>query len=371
MFSRKFQILSIAISATLLTACSSSAIKNFDPQVATPVSWQEPAGNTVNQNSITTSLLDEINDPQLRQLVEETLTANSNLQKTAINLQIQRLQQRQTDAGRLPTADIELGKSRMTQGGSAPINNEYKLGVNLSWEADVWGRLANASFAANAQTRAMELDYQAARDSLAAQVIKAWIDITLRQQMIETEQSRIHSLLATEEIIKNRYLTGNGKLNDMEAARASSAQASAKLSAMQQEQRDAYRNLAVLRGNLKTDTLPKPAVKLDIPAPPVWIPADVIANRPDLKSAYEKVRAANAEHAVAEKNLLPAFKLSSTISQSRPHLDDLLSGAVVWNLLGNLTAPLFDGGHLKAAERLQTCRPSKATLPTRMLFSQP
>lgn len=86
-----------------------------------------------------------------------------------------------------------------------------------------------------------------------------------------------------------------------------------------------------------------------ISAPPVLLPAQVLANRPDLQSAYLRIRAADKRTEVAYKQLLPNFSLTTTLSNGGENLERLLQGSPVWNLLGQLTAPLFNAGRLKAA----------------------
>jgi len=342
LFSRTF----IAVSVSLLAACSTTAVQVPEAGTDTPTNWSEP--HQIQQGSLSRQLLDLINNPELESLVQGALLTNHDLQKTANNLSKQRLLTGQSNAARLPKLTTELSSTRQ-DGGDTPVTNQHKLGLNLSWELDIWGKLSDAYQAENAKTVALEADYQAAADSLSARIIQAWVDISYRNMIIKTEQARIDALLATEDIIKSRFVDGLGELNDLETARAATARAKATLATLQQAQNEAYRSLSLLRGDLDTDTLPLAQQEITIQAPPVVIPAQVIANRPDIRSAYQKIVSASASQSVAEKQLLPSFNLSASLSQSRPQVGDLLSGSSAWNLLGSLTAPLFDGGRLKAS----------------------
>jgi NodT family efflux transporter outer membrane factor (OMF) lipoprotein len=338
----------VGLLALALSACGSFTPKPTKRHVqAVPSQWQAPLPQ--NRMKLSDQLLDLIKQPQLAQLVQQTLTANYDLRQTALRLREQHLLLRQTNAARKPELNLNLNSQRSK---NVVVSNEHTLSLDMSWEIDVWGRLADASQAASAQTRALALDYQAAANSLAARVIQRWIDISLRDQIIQAERQWLESLKNTEEVITERYRSGLGNLADLEKARAETAQIRARLAGRLQAQRDAYRQLALLQGKTAETQLPEPADLPEINNPPVQLPAEMIANRPDLLAAYQQIVMADALAAVAHKQLLPGFSLSASLSQARPKLTDLLSGSAAWQLLGRLTAPLFNGGRLKAEAQI-------------------
>lgn len=351
--------------ALILSACSGlmpqPTMNKPDASVlAVPQSWQEAL--PLSHVALSDQLLDLIHQPQLEQLVQQTLAANYDLRQTALRLREQQLLARQTDAGSKPELNLNLNSQRAKE---TAITNRQTLSLDLSWEVDVWGRLADQSRAAEATTQARELDYQAAANSLAGRTIQRWIDISLRQQIIQTEQHWVQSLQSTEEVITERYRSGlsdsNG-LADLETARAATARIRASLAARGQVQRDAYRQLAALQGLAGSIDLPVPQLIPDIENPPPRFPAEMIANRPDLQASYQQILAADAQAAVAHKQLLPRFSLSASLSQTRPDLNDLLSGSHAWSLLGRLTAPLFNAGRLKAGAEIAELQAERSYL---------
>ena len=328
--------------------------------VALPVSWQETL--PLSQTPLSDQLLDLIDSPSLTQIVRQTLAANYDLRQTAIRLQEQQLLARQMDAARKPELNLNLNSQRAK---GSTIANTQTLSLDLSWEVDVWGRLADQSRATEATTQAQALDYQAAKNSLAARTIQRWIDISLRAQIIRAEQQWVTSLQSTEEVITERYrngLSGSNGLADLETARAATARIRASLAAREQSQRDAYRQLAALQGIAGQVDLPNPQLPPDIENPPLRLPAEMIAHRPDLQSAYQQILAADAQAAVAQKQLLPSFSFNASLSQARPDLNDLLSGSSAWSLLGRLTAPLFNAGRLKAGAEIAELQAERSYL---------
>lgn len=361
---RLFRATGLVLLVTALSACSSinnQSIPSRDVQAqSVPRQWQEPSASA--QATLGDQLLDLMNSPALTQVVHQTLVTNYDLRQTALRLKEQRLLERRTDAAHKPDLNLNLNTQRAREDA---ISNSHRLSLDLSWELDVWGRLADQSRAAGADTRAVELDYQAAANSLAARTIQRWIDIALRAQIIRAERQWVSSLTDTEAVIGERFRNGLGSGNalaDLETARAATAQVRASLAAREQAQRNAYRQLAALQGVVVSHELPQPEDIPLIDTPPPRLPAEMIAQRPDLQAAYQRIVATDAQAAVAHKALLPSFTLSASLSQTRPVLNDLLSGSNAWSLLGRLTAPLFNAGRLKADAEIADLRAERSYL---------
>jgi len=343
----RFRTSMLAVAALTLSACSLPKTQPARPDQATaiPAQWQEAIPQQ--SGSLSQQLLSLIDEPQLSALVEQTLSANYDLHQTALRLQEQRLLSQQSSSQTLPTLDLKLSSQRARN-----TTGSHALSLDLSWEADIWGRLADQARADQLTTDAQAVEYQAAQNSLAARTIQRWLDLTLRQQIIAAERQWLQSLEDTEAVIRERYrygLSGNSALADLETARADTALIRASLAAREQAQRDAWRQLAALQGKPGSLALSLPRQVPMLSNPPVQLPAAMVANRPDLQAALIKVAAADAQALVRHKQLLPGFSLSASLSQTRPRLDELLSGSTVWSLLGELTAPLFDGGRRKAS----------------------
>ncbi len=84
----------------------------------------------------------------------------------------------------------------------------------------------------------------------------------------------------------------------------------------------------------------------DLPAPPpAGLPADLVARRPDLQAAERRLASARLGAGQSQANLYPRLSLTGGGGTVSRQLRDLLSGDFgVWNLIGNVTQPLFQGG---------------------------
>ncbi len=363
-------------SLVLLSACSTlpGSKSDFTPQ-ATRVDqshqpfvsgqWQsgvasdQASASAIDQDQLADQLLNLVNDPELSKLVQLALAQNQDLQLSALRLRQSRLQLGVARAGDKPTVDLSFSSQRANQPVTSTTHN---LSLNMAWELDVWGRLADASSAAERESEALQQDLAAARNSLVGRVVQRWIDISVRAQVIQAEQQRIDSLNSTLEVITDRYRDGIGSLADLEAARTTSAQTKATIAARKQEQAEAIQQLNLLLGQSSTKALVLPVSIPEITSPPAILPASVIAARPDLQAAYQRIVAADKNTAVAEKNLLPGFNLTASLGQSDSDLGDLLSASTGWSLLGSLTAPLFNSGRLKAEAEIQSLQAEQAYL---------
>ena len=149
---------------------------NEAPQASTPV--EAPAAWVSERqlnSSEPTPWLTDFNDAALEALVKEALSNNYNLEISAARVLQASAESRITGADRLPSigAGLDGTRQRTETALGSNYSNNYQLGLNLSWELDLWGRLGNKQKASTATALASIADYEAARLSLAVQVSKA------------------------------------------------------------------------------------------------------------------------------------------------------------------------------------------------------
>lgn len=337
----------IVLLFTALSGCSAFDERPYysekSSEIVVPVQWQQ-AKKHIN-TEFSSQLLDLIEQPTVTALVEQTLRANYDLRATALRLKESRLLQLQAGISGRPVVD---GKINATRSKQESISNQYSTSLELSWELDVWGKLADTSDAANANTLASELDYQSAQNSLAAQVVKAWLDIAYREHIIQAESLWIDNLMNSEVIIKAQVDDGIQEQADLDAAKAETARVKANLIARTHQQYMAKTNLNTLRGELSHAPIALPVTLPHIPTPPLQIPSQMMSSRPDLLAAYQRIIASDRNMDVAYKSLLPSFTLSGSLGGQGTSPSNLLTNSSVWSLLGGITSPLFDSGRLKS-----------------------
>ncbi|WP_442486842.1 TolC family protein [Halomonas litopenaei] len=290
------------------------------------------------------SLNDLIASDALDRLVEKALLANPGLQQTLLTLRIRQTQLRQTGADRLP--EVEAG---FTAGDSEDSASEYSGSVTVSWEADLWQKIADRTAAADQDVAQQAALYQAARDTLAADVMTSWLALIAQRHAITIQQQRLSTLASNESLILERYRSGLGSLEDLDSARSSTASARATLEAYRESLAQQQRALQTLLGEVPDSG---EAVADDYPAvltPLAELPSQTLRRRPDLVAAYHAIQAADYRTHAAYKDLLPSISLQAAIEDVADSPSQALLTDPVWSLLGQLTAPLFQGGELRAA----------------------
>jgi NodT family efflux transporter outer membrane factor (OMF) lipoprotein len=236
---------------------------------------------------------------------------------------------------------------------SRVTDNAFELKLNLQWEIDVWGRLANLQKAAGFDMVAARADFEGARLSLTAQVTNAWLDMIVAEKLyalaVATEQN--YAFGASK--IQDRYKRGISSAFDLRLAISDHTFSKDAVLARAQRRSDAARYIQVLVGRYPDASL---ALETELPElkdnPPAGMPADLISRRPDIRAAHQRLEAADARLFAAGKAFLPQFALTGDMGRTSSELEDITrKGYRIWQLLGGLTQPLFQGGRLKAQFR--------------------
>jgi NodT family efflux transporter outer membrane factor (OMF) lipoprotein len=342
---RQSKVITLLSTTLLLSACismpaSPDYTQQIEQQQALPA-WSQSADAiaVVSLNSL-------IDSEQLNQLLETAIANNPTLQQTWLTLQIRQTQLQQTDAARKPQVSAGASATR-----SENDSDNFTSNIDISWQADLWGKLKNNSQAANKDVIEQALLYQAARDSLSAEVMKAWLNLTATSHAIDIEQQRLNTLEQNETYILQRYRNGIGTLEDLDNARSASAQSRASLASYQEDYRQQQRDLKQLVGlsNAQEVAAPEsyPQVKLAL----ADLPQQTLARRPDLQAAYTAIEANQLRTKVAYKQLLPNLDLGAAINDAASSPHQALMASPLWSLLAQLTAPIYQGGELRAAAK--------------------
>lgn len=289
-----------------------------------------------------TILGDLIQSDELAGLVEKGLSANPGLAQTLLTLKIRQVEYRRTQGARLP--GVSAGFSALKEEGQDDV---YTGTATVSWELDLWRKLADSSKAASKDVEEQQMLYQSARDTLAAEIMTGWLKLTSVKKNIAIELKRIDVLEKTENYIRQRYRSGLGALEDLDTAGTATASARATLEAYKETLARQQRALATLLGDPGAD-ITVPENYTDVIVPLSDLPQQTLQRRPDLKAAFLAIESAGLNADVAYKDLLPSISLEASLEDIASPPGSALLTSPVWSLLGQLTAPLFQGGRLKA-----------------------
>lgn len=348
----------------MLAACatSPSAIERLaadrDALFATaPEAPAEWAARGVAGQAPQADWLSQFNDPAMESLVAEALSANPTLESRAAALRSAAALTRAARGQRWPSlsAGISAGGTSVNAplpgGGNDRINDPtYGLGLDASWEFDLWGRISNTIALSEAEYAATEAELAAAELSIAAQTASAWIHFN---ESLAQERIAVLSFEARErvlELTERRVRTGVAGALELRTARSALAQAEASIAARRQISTEAARRLEVLLGRYPSAELTAPAMLPALePMDVIGNPALLLSRRPDIAALEARVRAAGLRAEEARLALLPSLRLTGSASTSETDFSDALDPSLIAaRLIGNLTQPLFNGGSLNA-----------------------
>lgn len=317
----------------------------------------------------------DLGNDGLDSLVVEALTYNHDLRAAAARVQAAVAQARMVGAERWPQADLGLNAQRQQQkfvglpipgAGDAVLTSRstaYGASLNLSWELDLWGRIRNGTAAARADVQSSEEELRAARLSLVAQTIKAWLAAVEAHHQVELARATAGNHATTAAQVRERYERGIRPPLDLRLALTSESGAAAVVALRESQLQSALRQLEILAGRYPAAALSAtnelPLLEGEVPA---GLPSELLERRPDLLAAERGLAASVARVREAKAALFPRISLTASGGRTSAELEDLLSSQFnVWSIAANLAQPLFQGGRLRANVRLSEARAREAT----------
>lgn len=360
----------LAASAVFVSGCNSIATKGKTEKATataiaqqsedTPDLWAQAA----NTADIEVAWLDSFKDHTLTKLVEEAQANNKDLQATLARVEQARALAIQAGATLKPSVGLSAGGSRSGNLESSSANRDsVNLGLQVSWEIDVWGRVRAGKRAAAASYEAVLADYESAQLSIAASTAKAYFAAIETKRQAQVLEQSLKALQETERIVTAQHEDGLVTGQDIALTRSDLASTRDSLIAIKASQRDASRSIEFLLGRYPSAELD---VKAKLPTPPTipaaGLPSELLERRPDIIAAERRVAAAFNSIAQAKAARLPSLSLSGTLGGSSDALSDLLdSQNVAWQAGANLLAPIVDGGTRRAQVDIATAEQQQAT----------
>lgn len=326
---------------------------------ATPAAWVAAAES----GTVQAGWVESFNDPALMALVLEAQENNRELAAAAANVDRAWALARQASGALTPDVNISGGAARTgTADSTLPTVTNLNLGAQVSWEADVWGRLRSGQRSAVASAQSVEADFRSAQESLAAATAKAYLSAIEADIQASIARETVGILEETLRIVNVKYENGDASGQDIALARSDLATARERLTALEGSYRDAVRALEALLGRYPGAELEvRKTLPVAPPPPPAGLPSELLERRPDLVAADRRVAAAFNATNQARAARLPTISLTGNAGGTSDSLSDLLDpGNVAWTAGVNLLAPIYDGGRLREGVNVATAEQEQA-----------
>ena len=347
----------------MLGGCSIPQAPPARQQTNVPIETMWQGGDVTDPNLVDDGWLSSFDAPRLPQLIEEALQNNRDLQGSAAQVAEAEARARKAGASLLPTLDLSTGAGRSARIESPTgVQNNFNLGLEVSWEVDLWGRLRSEKQAQALDAVAEATNFEFTRLSLAALVAESWFVTVGNKVQLALEEDILDLERTIQDVVQKRVSAGAVLQADLNLARADTARAQENVARSQGSLAESVRSLEVLLGRY-------PAAELEIadhltPIPigvPTGLPSELLERRPDIVARDRQVAAAFNRTQAARAARLPRLALTGTIGGTSDALPNILNPTnVAWSIGTNLLAPIFDGGRRRADVDISTAQQEQA-----------
>ncbi|PPD33366.1 MAG: transporter [Methylomonas sp.] len=353
------------LSLAWLSACTPTRVSD---QVAlnSPATWQHAPNAQSTKTADLKTWWQGFNDPLLNELIDKALTANHDLKIATARVREANAMVTVAEAALYPSLDFSISggrEKRIDRIVGVPSGQGIKLitptadavsgGLAARWEIDVFGGRHLEAEAAAAQAKGNQEGLHAAQVGLLAQVATNYLELRGVQQRIGILQKNI--ALQRERLRTLQAFVKAGLANEADHARQQTLLqgTEATLPGLTSAEQNLIHRLGVLLGEVPESLgnrlatvgpLPKRA-----PTMPNLLPADLLAQRPDLRLAQTEVSAAAAGLGSARAELYPKVVLSASGGVGALAVGGFPSLAEsVYALGSGLSAPIFNAGRIRA-----------------------
>lgn len=304
----------------------------------------------------------QFGDPRLDALIVEALAGNSDIGIAAANIEQAAAVFTQSRSALLPqvgyggTATRERASETDSPQLYSVIDNpksSHQTLASASWEIDLWGRIRRLSEAARADLLATEAARQGVTLSLVSAVAQSYIQLLGLDEQLLVARRTLDAYAESLRIFELRFRYGQVSQMNVAQARSQYETAAAAIPGLQSQVGQAENALSILLGRN-----PGPIVRgegigaLRLPAVPAGLPSDLLANRPDIRQAEQRLVAANANIGAARALYFPTISLTGAYGFMSTELSDLFKGTSrMWSFAGSVTGPIFTGGAITSGVR--------------------
>lgn len=349
--------LSVALAALVLSGCAIGPDYRPDPRAAVTLqgaqdpaySTQSPVGNGWSQ----------FDDPVLEQLVRDALFANHDLRIAVSRVKQARavfVERRLAQAPHITAhSSFDRCEQQVVAGNQRIQTEQTTLGLDATWELDLFGRQRRVSEAARADLDAEQANLQDVQVTVAAEVARNHFELRATEKQLEVSKRTLTNLHDTRRLTQTRWDLGAGSELDVQSSLARLKAIEADIPLLETAQAQYRHRLAVLLGQ-QPDALDATLVARTMPAfarrQPLGDTAGLLRQRPDVRGAERRLAAATAQVGVANADLFPRISVSGFVGVLSGDAARLTEGnANAWSVTPSISWAVFDFGTVRARLR--------------------
>lgn len=340
----------LAIAAFVLTACTTLGPPNEQPAVPVPETWRE--GPATNESFANVEWFQVYDDPVLQQLIRESLGNNRDLR-----IAVERVVEARARYG-VSRADLYPQVGASATGGYYDARDTgikendqlWSVGVDASWEVDLFGRVRSGNQVALANFLATEEAQRAATMTVVYAVARAYFELRDLDQELDITRRTLEDRKKYVDLVQALFEGGVRSEIDYRQAEGEYYNIEISLKDLERFVVTKENELSFLVGrNPGPIERGRPIDQQNLGASvPAGIPSTLLERRPDILEAEQVLYAANGEIGVAKALLFPRISLTAGLGGVSDDLGQVFSSTnLVSNLLANVFQPIFEGGRLR------------------------
>jgi len=388
-----------ALAALLLGGCTVMG-PNFEPPKAeTPAAY--PIGQASGAHSVPVAEVVDaqwwklLGDPTLTTLEERLAVGNLDLKAAGFRLAQARAQLGVISAAQSPTVNANGSYTRDQQskegvlalspsnsatnanglGGKTATPNSkifkpydlFQYGFDVTWEVDLWGRVARLIESGTAEIAAVEEARHEIQLTTSAELARDYVQLRGIQRKLAITRENLG--FAKQSLALTQQRAAGGVTTDLDVANAAALVegVAAQLPALEARQAETMNAIAMLLGAapraLEVELAAPRAVPPVPPRVPVGVPSELALRRPDILRAEALLHAATADTGVATAEFYPRFVLSGSGAIQGLQMHNLADWkAQTYSFGPSISLPIFEGGRLKRTLELREAQQQEAAL---------
>jgi NodT family efflux transporter outer membrane factor (OMF) lipoprotein len=304
-------------------------------------------------------------DPELNALVDQVSAANQDLKVAEARLRQARAQVRFNRSFLYPTISANAGASARRESANQPFLTsnastlqgigrgsvgDILLGLDMSYEVDLWGRIRRTVRAAKNEAQATAADLETARLSLQSELVVDYFELRAADAQQQLLNDTVKAFEQALQLTVNRFTGGAAPRSDVAQAQTQLETTRAQATDVGVARAQFEHAIAILIGRPPADFgLPPRPLDHRPPDIPVGVPSQLLERRPDIAAAERRVAEANEQIGIAKAAYFPTVILNASVGFEGSSFGNVLNaGSLLWSVGASVTETIFDAGRRRA-----------------------
>ena len=302
-------------------------------------------------------------DTKLQALIEEGLKNNYDLRTATLRIEEANAALRTARLSYYPSFSFSPSGTLSFSNNFHSVSGSYKLPIDLSWELDLAGRLFNKKNRAKMAYEQSLVNRQAVQTRLVATIANHYYTLLMLDSQLKVSRTTAANWKENVRIMRAMMEAGMTNKASVSQTEANSYSIEASLFDLERQIREVENALSLVLGStprkIERGTLDEQSSRVDFS---VGVPAQLLANRPDVRGAELDLAMAHYTTNLARSAFYPSIKLGGTFGWSSAGTAIVNPGEFLLSLVGSLVQPIFNAGSNRAQLKIAKSQQEQAKI---------